>query len=498
MKILLVNPQAPDTFWSMKRALKFISKKSVLPPLGLLTVAGILPESWDLRLVDMATTPICDDDIRWADYVFVTAMLIQRTSVDEVIERCNGLGTKVVAGGPLFTSMPEQYEQVDHLVLKEAECTLPAFIADIQAGRARKVYNTHEKADLHHSPIPRWDLIDLRDYAHACVQYTRGCPFDCDFCDVTTLFGHKMRTKDTAQVLDELDRLYELGWRNEVFFVDDNFIGNKTKLKTELLPALAEWTESRDYPFTFYTQASINLADDEELMEMMVRAGFNNVFIGIETPSEEGLAECNKIQNRGRDMVQCVRKIQRSGIQVRAGFILGFDSDDGSVFTSLIDFIQESGIVMAMVGLLNAPRGTRLFERLLREQRLTRISTGDNADGSINFIPKMGMENLVAGYDKVIRTIYSPKVYCRRVRRFLHDYEASQIAKVNLRFPGLSPLLKSMWYIGVLEKGRWHYWSLLLWASRRRDWFHMAVMFSICGYHFRQTFRAIEQRRSIC
>ena len=495
IRVLLVNPETPDTFWGMKNALRFISKSSVLPPLGLLTVAAMLPKDWEIRLLDMTTATLRDQDIRWADYVFVTAMLIQQQSVDEVIERCNRIGTKIVAGGPLFTSIPEQYERVDHLVLKEGEITLPMFIKDIETGSPRKLYNTHDKANLHETPVPRWDLVDLKNYAHACIQYSRGCPFNCDFCDVTTLFGHKMRTKETAQVLEELDCLYSLGWRDDVFFVDDNFIGNKMRLKTELLPSLADWMKERQYPFSFYTQASIDLADDDELMELMVLAGFNSVFIGIETPSEASLAECNKLQNKGRNLVQCVRKIHEAGMQVQGGFILGFDSDDASVFENLIQFIQESGIVMAMIGLLNAPRGTKLYERLLREQRLTKISSGDNGDCSINFVPKMSMEDLLGGYKQVIETTYSQRIYGERVRTFLRSYRASSITKARLRLPGMRTLLKSMWHVGILDTGRRHYWSLLFWALQRRHYFGMAVMFSIYGYHFRKTFAATRERK---
>ncbi len=494
MKVLLVNPDVPDTFWGLKNALKFISKKSILPPLGLLTVAGMLPKHWEIKLLDMTTKRLRDRDIRRADYVFVSAMLIQQKSADHVIERCKKLGTKVVAGGPLFTSLPEQYVHVDHLVLKEAELTLPQFVRDVEAGCARKVYNTHEKADLCKTPIPRWSLIDADKYALMCIQYSRGCPFDCDFCDVTTLFGHKIRTKTTDRVLQELESIYSLGWRGDVFFVDDNFIGNKARLKTELLPAIIEWMEQRQHPFSFNTQASINLADDEELMNLMVQAGFDCVFIGIETPSEEGLAECNKVQNKGRNLVDCVKKIQESGMQVQGGFILGFDSDDPTVFDNLIQFIQNSGIVMAMVGLLNAPRGTKLYQRLFAEQRLTTPATGDNTDCSINFAPKMGMENLVRGYQKVIHTLYSQKHYCERIKTFLKNYEVSSSKKARIRLYEIRVLLKSLWHIGILSKDRRYYWRLIFWAMRRRDYLRMSVILSIQGYHFRKIFKSLQKR----
>jgi radical SAM superfamily enzyme YgiQ (UPF0313 family) len=494
MKVLLVNPDVPDTFWGLKNALKFISKKSILPPLGLLTVAGMLPKGWESKLVDMTTRRLRDRDIRWADYVFVTAMLIQRKSADQVIERCKHLGTKVVAGGPLFTSIPEQYAHVDHLVLREAELTLPLFIRDIEAGCAGKVYSTNEKADLCETPIPQWSLIDAEKYALMCIQYSRGCPFDCDFCDVTTLFGHRIRTKTIEQVLHELESIYSLGWRGDVFFVDDNFIGNKLRLKSELLPAMIEWMKQRQHPFTFNTQASINIADDEELMELMVQAGFDCVFIGIETPSEESLGECNKVQNKGRNLVGCVKKIQEAGLQVQGGFILGFDSDDPGIFDNLIQFIQKSGIVMAMVGLLNAPRGTRLYQRLFAEQRLTTPASGDNTDCSINFIPKMGLENLVRGYQKVIHTLYSQKHYCERIKTFLKNYEASSSKKSRIRFHEFRVLLKSLWHIGILSKDRRYYWRLIFWASRRRHYLRMSVIFSIQGYHFRKIFKGLQKR----
>jgi radical SAM superfamily enzyme YgiQ (UPF0313 family) len=491
MKILLINPDIPLTFWSFKKALKFISRKAVVPPLGLLTVAAILPQDWETKLVDMTTTKLRDRDIRWADYVFVTAMLIQRKSADQVIERCRKIGAKVVAGGPLFTSLPEQYVHVDHLVLKEGELTLPLFVRDVQNGCPRKVYNTHEKADLHQTPIPIWNLIKMKKYAMMCIQYSRGCPFDCDFCDVTTLFGHKIRTKTTEQVLEELEALYSLGWRDEVFFVDDNFIGNKSLLKTKLLPAIIDWMKSRRYPFSFNTQASINLADDEELMDLMVQAGFDCVFVGIESPNEESLAECNKVQNKGRDLVACVKKIQRFGMQVQAGFILGFDSDKQSVFDSLIHFIQKSGVVTAMVGLLNAPRGTKLYHRLMNENRLSEEATGDNTDFSINFVPKMGIENLLKGYKKVVNTIYSPRNYYERILTFLRDYKPGKNNRSKYRYCDIKAFVKSIWHLGIIGKGRLSYWKLIFWSLiRKPQHFHLAVTLAICGFHFRSIFES--------
>ncbi|MHC4553129.1 MAG: B12-binding domain-containing radical SAM protein [Planctomycetota bacterium] len=493
MKVLLINPKVPNTFWSLKTALKFVSKKALMPPLGLLTVASMLPPSWEKKVVDMNTTRLRDRDLRWADAVYVTAMVVQKTSVDAVIARCNKMGKTIVAGGPLFTAFPEIYPTVDHLVLKEAELTLPKFLADLEAGQAKPFYNTHDRPDMSTTPVPMWDMINMKKYALMCVQYSRGCPFDCDFCDVTKLFGHTLRTKTTAQVLAELDSLYDHGWRGEVFFVDDNFIGKKAVLKADLLPALTDWMEEKKYPFRFNTQASINLADDPALMELMVQAGFDCVFIGIESPNEESLAECNKAQNTGRDLSACIRTIIQSGLQVQGGFILGFDSDHVSVFDSLIQLIQSSGIVVAMVGLLNAPRGTKLYHRMLRENRLAQLPTGDNTDCTMNFIPKMDAAKLLAGYEKVVETIYSQKYYCRRIKTFLKNYRPGD--KTTNIFHGwdIRAFLKSVWHVGIVGKGRLHYWMLLLSTVRRPSHFCLAVRFSIYGHHFRTTFKAMQR-----
>ncbi|PIW69340.1 MAG: B12-binding domain-containing radical SAM protein, partial [Ignavibacteriales bacterium CG12_big_fil_rev_8_21_14_0_65_30_8] len=294
MKILLVYPTYPDTFWSFKHALKFVSKKASFPPLGLLTVAALLPKDWNKKLIDMNASQLTNDDILWADFVFKSAMSIQSESADEVIQRCKKLNAKIVAGGPLFTSSPELYQNVDHLVLNEAEITLPWFLNDLNNGTLKQKYTSEDWANITTTPLPDWNLISMKNYTSMNVQYSRGCPFDCDFCDITVLYGRRPRTKTKEQVIAELDILYFAGWRGPVFFVDDNFIGNKVKLKKEILPAIAEWMVLRKSPFFLNTEASINLADDEKLMQLMVKAGFEAVFIGIETPNEESLVECNK------------------------------------------------------------------------------------------------------------------------------------------------------------------------------------------------------------
>lgn len=488
MKILLVYPKYPDTFWSFKHALKFISKKASFPPLGLLTVASMVPEEWEKKLIDMNVSVLTEDDLIWADYVFISAMIVQKKSAMEVIRRCKKLGIKIVAGGPLFTTGYEEFEDIDYLVLNEAESTLPSFLDDLKKGCIHHIYSSKEWPDISKTPLPQWELINMKKYASMCVQYSRGCPFNCEFCDIVVLNGHKPRTKSKDQILEELEVLYSQGWRSSVFFVDDNFIGNRKRLKTEILPFLIDWMKQKKYPFSFITEASINLSDDEELMRLMVKARFKKVFIGIETPNEESLTECNKYLNKNRDLIACVKKIQSNGLEVQGGFIVGFDNDPPSIFERQISFIQKSGIVTAMVGLLNAPRGTRLYHRLKKEERLLNDPTGDNTDFSINFIPKMNIETLMNGYKKILNTIYSPKHYYKRVITFLKGYKPKPLKKkINFNFCDLNAFLKSIWSLGIIGKERLHYWKLISWTLVRRPrFFHLAVSLTIYGFHFRK------------
>ncbi|MDH4211522.1 MAG: B12-binding domain-containing radical SAM protein [candidate division WOR-3 bacterium] len=492
MKILLVYPQNPDTFWSFKHALRFIFKKATNPPLGLLTAAAMLPDEWEKRLIDMNVRKLKDRDIEWADFVFISAATIQKESVDEVITRCKAKGVKIVAGGPLFTSSYDEYEHVDYLVLNEAEITLPQFLDDLRQGKLRHIYTSPEWADLTKTPVPDWGLLKIKKYASMSIQYSRGCPFDCDFCDIPLLYGHRPRIKDKQQVITELQNLYDRGWRGVVFFVDDNFIGNKRGLKSEVLPAVAEWMERMKYPFTFLTQASVNLADDEELMNLMVKANFNTVFVGIETPDEESLAECGKLQNKNRNLVECVKKIQRFGLQVQGGFIVGFDSDPLTIFERQIRFIQNSGIVTAMVGLLSAVRGTKLYQRLKGENRLLTEATGDNTDCSINFVPKMQYATLLEGYRNIVKTIYAPDQFYARVKRFLENYKPLHNSLGRLSMSEVKAFIMSIFVLGIKGKERFHYWRLFLWSVFSRPRLApLAVTFAIYGYHFRKVFEKI-------
>jgi radical SAM superfamily enzyme YgiQ (UPF0313 family) len=489
MKILLVYPKYLDTFWSFKGVLKFISKKATHPPLGLLTVAAMLPKEWEKKLVDMNVTTLRDKDLEWADFVFVSAMSIQKASAKEVISRCKKMDIKIVAGGPLFTTGYEEFEDVDYFVLNEAEITLPPFLEDLRNGCAQHIYTSQELPDIQKTPLPLWDLIDMKKYAVMSIQYSRGCPYDCEFCNISALYGRKVRTKSKTQIISELEDLYSQGWRGDLFFVDDNFVGRKRKLREEILPAIIEWMERKRHPFSFYTEASIDLSDDDELMQCMVKAGFTSVFVGIETPNEESLAECNKVQNRNRDLVASVKKIQKFGLQVVGGFIVGFDSDPPSIFERLSVFIQESGIVTAMVGLLNAPRSTSLYQRLVKEGRLLKDVSGDNTDFSINFIPKMDYEILIKGYKKILSRIYSPEPYYRRVREFLREYRPSQRKAFRFNFSYVGAFFKTILFLGIIERERVYYWKLFLWSLfRRPQLFHLALTFAIYGFHFRKIF----------
>ena len=485
MNILLIYPEFPDTFWSFNHALAFVGKRSALPPLGLLTVAAMLPQDWPMRLVDANVRELTDKDLAWAECVFISAMVVQRESARRIIERCKAAGVRVVAGGPLFTSEHEQFETVDHFILNEAELTLQPFLEDLARGNPKRVYSSAEFADVRQTPAPLWRLLDLKRYASMSIQFSRGCPFNCDFCNVTALLGHRVRIKTSAQIIAELDGLYALGWRGDIFFVDDNFIGNKSFLKTDLLPALIAWRRKKTGNL-FYTEASINLADDQPLMDQMAKAGFNKVFIGIETPDDKCLAECSKGQNGNRDLVEDVKRIQRAGFQVQGGFIVGFDHDLPTIFQRQIDFIQKSGIVTAMVGLLQAPTGTRLYARMKKENRLCAGFSGDNVDGMTNIIPAMSLETLREGYRQILDHIYAPAPYYQRIRTFLREYRRPHV-RSKFQFSHVLALVRSVYRLGIVGEERVHYWKLLLWTQFRCPrLLPDAIILAIYGYHFRK------------
>lgn len=492
MKVLLVYPETPSTFWSFKEALKFVSKKSAEPPLGLITVAAMLPKEWKKKLIDLNVSKLIDKDILWADYVFISAMNVHLKFFRDVVRRCNKLGVKVVAGGPLCTTQYNDLLGIDHFILNEAEITLPLFLEDLKNGNAKRIYQTNEFPDISLAPIPMWELLDMKKYASMSVQYSRGCPYDCEFCSITMLNGRRPRAKDTNQFISELNRLYELGWRGGISVVDDNFIGNKRKLKEDTLPALIKWSKEKKYPFFFITEVSINLADDEELMKLMVDAGFNSIFVGIETPNSLSLNECGKKQNLKRDLIQSVNKLQRSGMLVSGGFIVGFDNDTENIFDDQINFIQRSGIPNAMVGLLNAPTGTKLYNRMKNEGRLLDMFSGNNMDASINFIPKMDYKSLIQGYSRLLNTIYSQEEYYNRLKIFLKEYNVPDWTPKAIDLQQLKAFIRLLWLLGIIEKGKKYFWKLFfvsLWKYPRK--FPTAMTLAVYGFHFRRVIRAV-------
>jgi radical SAM superfamily enzyme YgiQ (UPF0313 family) len=486
-KVLLAYPQYPATFWSFKHVLKFVSKKTAFPPLGLLTVAALLPDSWQKKVVDMNVSKLRDKDLAWADYVFISGMIVQKDSIKRIINRAKNFSCKVVAGGPVFTAAHEDFKDVDHFVLNEGEITIPRFLKDLEKGKPQKFYTSDERPDIKKTPLPLWDLINMKHYATMSIQYSRGCPFNCEFCDIIIMNGRVPRTKTPQQTLRELNALYKNGWRGPVFVVDDNFIGNKIHAK-EMLKKLIPWMKRRDYPFALLTEASVNLADDKELLSLMIEAGFDKVFLGIETPVEESLAECGKVQNKGGNLPEAIKTIQDAGLEVMGGFIIGFDSDPPSIFKKQLEFIQKNGIVTAMVGLLNAIPGTKLYQRLQKEGRLLKNTTGNNTDGFMNFIPKMNSDNLKKNYQTLLKTIYSPSAYCERVLQFLKNYKPAIKKKPSIG--DMKAFFRSIWLLGIVWRHRYYYWKLILTGIfKYPKAFSKVVSLAIYCYHFQKISR---------
>ncbi len=490
VKILLVYPRNPDTFWSFRHVLRFVARKSAFPPLGLLTVAAMLPQDWALRLVDLNVRTLEDADLKWADTVFLSGMIVHKASAHEVAARCAQLGKPVVAGGPLFTTGHAEFPEIAHFVLGEAEGVIGQVIEDAQRGTLQAIYRSAQWPDVRATPVPRWDLIELRDYVTMPVQFSRGCPFNCEFCDIVVMNGRVPRTKDPSQVVRELEALHRRGWRDMVFIVDDNFIGNRKRARA-LLRELIEWRARVRPSMGFLTEASVNLADDAELCQLMAQAGFKKVFLGIETPSPEGLEECNKGQNRKRDLGEAVRTLQRAGLEVMGGFIVGFDSDPRDIFRRQFEFIQQSGVVTAMVGLLSALPQTALYRRLAAEGRILAETCGNNTDAAINFVTRLEPQFLLSGYRDLMRRLYEPANYYPRIRTFLRHYRP-QGPLGRLSVADLKAFLKSLWVLGVRHGGRRHFWGLLwttLLASPRK--FRAAMELSILGHHFRRVAAAL-------
>ncbi len=487
MRVLLVYPVFPDTYWSFRHALYFEGKRAAFPPLGLLTIASMLPGDWEKRLVDLNVEPLDDEAIEWADIVFVSAMIVQKESLEEVVERSKGFGKRVAVGGPYVSTGTDHLPLADHVFSGEAETTLPEFIRDLEAGTAKQFYKPAERPSLEETPAPDFSLIDPDNYSAMNLQYSRGCPFQCEFCDIIEIYGRVPRTKSNEQMLAELDSLNETGWRGMVFIVDDNFIGNKRNVR-KFMPDLIDWSERNGFPFSFITEASVNLAEDDALLAMMQDAGFKRVFLGIETPVEESLKEAQKGQNTRRNLLESVHKIQEYGMEVMAGFILGFDSDPDDIFERQIEFIRESGIPLAMVGLLTALPDTQLWRRLEKEGRLVEESSGNNTDCSLNFIPRMDKTRLVEGYKEVLLSIYSAREYYKRALDCLARFKQTQLAPRKVNISGdLKSIFRLVVTLGIREKSRYQFWRYLVQVILHYPGnFAHGLTLAAMGYHFRK------------
>lgn len=489
MNVLLVYPQFPDTYWSFKHALPIDGKRSAYPPLGLLTVASMLPRHWTKRLVDTNIRPLTDGDLKWADVAMLSGMIVHKKEVIEVLDRCRTRGLRTVVGGPVTSSTEELPRHADTVVYGEAEDLIEMLAEDLERGDPKPSYKAPRLPSLEKTPLPDLSLINTKHYSAMAIQYSRGCPFNCEFCDIIEIYGRVPRTKTPARVLAELDQLYEQNWRGSVFIVDDNFIGNKRKVK-ELLPALADWNQSRGRPFSFFTEASVNLADDAQLLQMMKDSNFTRVFMGIETPVEASLKEAHKMQNTHKNLIESVHRIQDYGLEVMAGFIVGFDNDPEDIFERQVQFIQESAIPLAMVGLLLALPNTQLFRRLKKEGRIIDEGHGDNMELRLNFIPKMNAQRLVQGYREILRRIYAPDAYYDRVSRFLERYKhPNHRPRV---FADYTALLRSFIKQGVLDRERTSYWKFVMKSALRyRKTFDVAMTLAVMGHHFQTLTRAV-------
>lgn len=490
MNILLVEPRTPDTFWSMRHALRFVGKKAAHPPLGLLTVAGFIPGDWTCRLVDLNVRTLQEADLDWADTVLTSAMLAQAESLAQIVRRSHAAGKPVIAGGPAFTGDDADRHGVDHVVVGEIEEQAPGIVADLAAGRLQDLYRAPRFPDLALTPLPRWDLIDLRDYASMSVQWSRGCPFDCEFCDITALNGRIQRHKSNVRFLAELDALHARGWRGMTFVVDDNFAGNRPRCR-DLLRDVIEWRRANKSRMVLMTEASVDIAGDAELLHLMAEAGFKKVFLGIETPSKESLRECRKHQNLRFDLGTAVSIIQSAGIEVIGGFIVGFDSDQPDIFERQFEFIQKTGVATAMVGLLQAVPRTKLYQRLAGEGRLRGESGGDNTSAALNFEPKLDRDFLLRNYRQLMQRLYEPGAYYQRIQTFIAAHKPRG-PRMPYGRSDIAALLRSLWLMGVVHKGRCAYWSMLTRTLLRHpSRIGVTVTLAITGFHFRQVSAAL-------
>ena len=498
IKALLVNPRFPVSYWSGKYALEFVGKKAASPPLSLLTVAALFPSDFELRVLDVNVEDLSSEHLRWADYVFVTGMIVQRDSIQEIIESCTRSKVPVIIGGPYATSSYQEIKGATSFVLGEVEDYFQEVIVDLRRGRLRRLYEpardpagNYRKPDVSTVKSPRYDLLNVQDYSSMSLQFSRGCPFDCEFCDITKLYGRIPRTKTVSQMVEELTVLYGSGWRGAVFLVDDNFIGNKKQARS-LLPAIAEWQKERGYPFSFYTEASVNLAEMPDLMDGMVEAGFNMVFLGLESPNPEALRRVNKGQNIDSSdedyLLKAVRTIQGHGLEVTAGFIVGLDGDGLESFDAQIDFVQRAGIPTAMVGLLTPLKGTKLYDRYLREGRILKGGRGDNVSCTLTYVPEMDADSLVSGYKRVLASLYQPSLrsFFERCLTLFKHWGLKPHCRRQVKSYEVLALLRSLRVQIFSRQGPAYLKFMLTVLFRYPKLLPEAVRLAIMGFHYQK------------
>lgn len=465
MRVLLIYPLFPKSFWSFEKILELINRKVMLPPLGLVTVAAILPQEWEYKLVDRNIRTVTEAEWEWADLVILSAMIVQKEDLHEQIREAKRRHKLVACGGPYPTALPQEQldSGVDFLILDEGEITLPMFVDAVKSGETKGIFRADgNKPDVTITPIPRFDLLEMGSYESMSVQFSRGCPFQCEFCDIIVLYGRKPRTKAPGQLLAELDYLYNLGWRDPVFMVDDNFIGNKRNVKL-LLKELKVWQAERQYPFKFTTEASVNLAEDQELMQLMVDCNFRSVFLGIETPDEDSLELTHKYQNNRNPLNEAVEKIIRSGLRVMAGFIIGFDGEKKGAGDRIANFVEETTIPTAMFSMLQVLPNTALWHRLKKEGRLLDKGANINQVTLTNFIPTRPIEDIAREYVEAFWQLYDyEKFLDRTYRHFL--IMGAPTTKSAAKMPSwieLRALLTIFWRQGIKRKTRWKFWHHL-------------------------------------